>query len=778
MKKIQILFLLSLFLVATLFSQNSQDFKTADYFNTQDRRTLWWESLNYDWKLAFNIILGQGRTTLKPNDDWIANLFNRDALYLFGLELKELSGLSNLTNLKNINAGYNKLVSLNGIQELDNLIKLKVNDNFLVSIDEVKNLTNLQEFRCEYNDITDISSIRGLTKLKRLNISNNFVTDISSLENLVLLEELIMGFNEVGSLSSLSKLKQLKFLRAEYNRIENLRGITALDKLENVYLTGNRLISLEGVQNLKKLKQFFYSANRDLSATEIGKVSSYFQQKKIRLYLLGVIFMFLAASVLIVVAFKKMHTRIKRLEKKRVLRQKIKEKLLDKPATFFNTEKRLLVWWSNLAKEWKKIFNIEMNNGETLFLPEFTHMRILLRKPSLVFKANTIVDLKGLNNLTRLKTLSFFNETPQFLALFDDTSALSNLKALSTINFSTQKIREIKGYKNLSEKYEINSPKSDLIYEKKGKIIQDLDRKCFFRYATAVLGNFEGIHVGHHKILSALQRRTKETSGEAVVISFSYHTMNTLHQQVEPYMILERDKKERIFFRKYKIHSIVYLDFTSQMKNTEPTEFIEKYLHKMLGIKEIFIGYDTRFGKDRKGDYKLLKSKGSELGIRSFVVPPQKIGNSIISSRLVRNLLKSGEIGLANKYLGRRYSIVGKVVKGSGFGRKLGFPTVNLEPLQKDKLIPKDGVYITTTRIHGRRYFCLTNIGKAPSVKQDKKRTIETYIYSYSSNLYSRRLDVVFLKRLRREVKFSSKKALKSQIGRDLSFLKKFIRVH
>ena len=753
-------------------------FSKVEDFNTTALRKQWWDSQEYQWKLTFNVLLGRGKTITKPPDESILKLYNRDALFLYGFELTNLSGLKYLTNLRNLNAGYNNLTSIKGVENLTNLIKLKVNDNRITSIKEVKNLVNLQEFRCEYNDIYEIESVSNLIHLERLNISNNFISDISGLENIVLLQELKMGTNEIKSLINLSKLKNLKYLRADRNKIKTLEGITQLTNLERVNLSRNELVSLQGIENLTKIKQFYFSSNFDLDEDEVDRVKSLLKKKRERyIYIILALFLIIVIIILVIILYE-IHKRIKEIEKKIQRKKSIKNLLKDKSAHYFFDEKRGLIWWNNLDDDWKNLFNIHLNNGDSLFIPKANMIKKLFAETHFIFKANTVKTLSGLNNLTRIRKLTFFNETPKFLELFNNLESLNNLKNLKHINFSTNKIKNISNYETLCQKYKITYQKNDKIYTKKGSIIKLNESKCHFKYPIVVLGNIEGIHRGHAKLLTVLSRRAKETSGEAIVLTFSYHTYHILELKVKPFMILEKDKKERIFFKKYKIHSLLYLDFTRELKDLSAEDFIKNILFEAIGTKEIICGYDTQFGKDRKGDYKLLQRVGKKYGIRTFIIRPYKIVNEIVSSNTIRQKLKQGDIVEANKYLGRKYSIVGKVVTGKKIGRKLGFPTVNITPVQELKLIPKNGVYITFIKIRGRKHYSLTNIGIAPSIKNSKERNIETYILGFNGVFYQKRVEIFFLERLRDEEKFSSKQKLVAQIKKDIEKLEDYDRVN
>jgi len=324
-----------------------------------------------------------------------------------------------------------------------------------------------------------------------------------------------------------------------------------------------------------------------------------------------------------------------------------------------------------------------------------------------------------------------------------------------------------------------NNPKISDFPTLKPNIVNLGKQSIKFEYPIVVIGNFEGIHLGHDKILKKLKLTEQTTGGQSVVLTYKYHTSEFFAKKnsknIKPYMLLEPGEKERILLEKYKVHSILYLGFNEKIFNLSAENFIREILIKKIGAKEIICGYDTHFGKNRLGNYHLLLKMAVPLGLKIHLVNPHKIDGTIISSNKIRFLITHGYMQQVREFLGRDYSISGKVVGGKKKGRENGFPTMNISPIQKNKLYPGQGVYITLTKIDEKSYYGLTNIGVAPTLKTDNKIIIENYLCNFSGNLYDKLVRVNFLKYLRRETKFKNHQELIGQIKMDVEELKKFM---
>jgi len=281
------------------------------------------------------------------------------------------------------------------------------------------------------------------------------------------------------------------------------------------------------------------------------------------------------------------------------------------------------------------------------------------------------------------------------------------------------------------------------------------------------VGTFDGVHLGHQKIMQTLVKRAKAIDGVSVVITYHPHPLEILNHRHFPYLLSEKVKKEN-FLKEIGIDYVLWLDFDEQLANLSPEKFIKEYFVDKLSAKEIIIGYDWHFGKNREGDYHLLKKFEKMYCYKVDVAKEVKVGNEIVSSTKIREYIRDGKIESAQKMLGRNYSILGKVVPGDKIGRQLGFPTTNLEPLEPRKLLPQCGVYLTKTKFKQNKMWGLTNIGLKPTIKNNnRKKFIETYILDFDKEVYAQEIELFFIRRIRDEKKFANKEELINQIKSD-----------
>lgn len=292
--------------------------------------------------------------------------------------------------------------------------------------------------------------------------------------------------------------------------------------------------------------------------------------------------------------------------------------------------------------------------------------------------------------------------------------------------------------------------------------------------SVIALGNFDGIHLGHQKLIEMVQRQSQEKNLKAILFTFHPHPSFSLGE--EPFsLIFTREEKKRIV-EQYKLDLYVEYPFTLEMARMEPIPFVKDILCEKLGCKAVVVGENYRFGVKRSGDIQLLKSLGKEMGFEVYGISAVRKNGSRISSSKIRNYLKDGKIDIVNALLGKHYFILGRVSSGRRIGRSIGFPTVNIIP-PKEKLLPKDGVYITQTRIAEKGYPSITNVGHRPTVN-GKRKVIETHILDFEENLYNEEICIEFLAYKRNEKKFKDISALGQQIGKDMEDARKFFAQH
>ena len=292
---------------------------------------------------------------------------------------------------------------------------------------------------------------------------------------------------------------------------------------------------------------------------------------------------------------------------------------------------------------------------------------------------------------------------------------------------------------------------------------------------VVTIGTFDGVHRGHRKILDELIRISKEENSRNFVITFEPHPRTVVSQNFDIRLLTTLEEKKEIF-RLYGIENLMIINFTKEFSKLTSEEFIRKFICNKIGARHVVIGYDHKFGRNRDGNESTLRNLGEKLGFDVTQVPPITENGVIISSTLIRNLLMDGKIEEANNYLGRNYSLSGKVVHGAGRGISLGFPTANLQPDSKQKLIPANGVYAVSVKLENKVYFGVMNIGFRPTFNQTPHAITEVHILDFNKNIYNENIEVKFVKRLRDEKKFGSKEQLVQQIENDIKRTKEIFK--
>lgn len=285
--------------------------------------------------------------------------------------------------------------------------------------------------------------------------------------------------------------------------------------------------------------------------------------------------------------------------------------------------------------------------------------------------------------------------------------------------------------------------------------------------AVVTVGTFDGVHRGHQAILRYLIDRADQRDGRSTVVSFDPHPREVVHGESVPLLTTVEERAE--LFDEYGLERFVVIPFTQSFAQLSPDAYVEEILLSRVGLKEIVIGYDHRFGRNREGDQALLERLGEAHGFTVDVIPPQEVNHDVVSSSRIRDLLADdGDIQRATEMLGHPYTLAGTVERGEGRGRKLGFPTANLSLLDDRKLIPQIGVYATRVQIGDTKplHGGMMNIGRRPTF-DGMDVTVEVHLLDFEGTLYGETLRVEFLQRLRDEQKFDSPDALVAQLSRD-----------
>jgi riboflavin kinase/FMN adenylyltransferase len=317
------------------------------------------------------------------------------------------------------------------------------------------------------------------------------------------------------------------------------------------------------------------------------------------------------------------------------------------------------------------------------------------------------------------------------------------------------------------------------------QVHQDLNNLPLFKNAIVTIGTFDGVHSGHLRIIEQLKREANSINGETVIITFHPHprmVINSARGNTNDGIQLLNTLPEKIeLLEKQGIDHLVIVPFTLEFSEQPAEDYIKNFLVATFHPHSIIIGYDHRFGKDRRGDYKLLEFYQAEFGYLVKEIPEHVLHDIIISSTRIREALAKNEIAIANEYLGYDYFFEGEIIQGDKLGRTLGYPTANIEIIGKHKLIPGNGVYaveiliekissgdpeLRPTIFTGTKHLGMMNIGTRPTVG-GTKRSIEVNIFDFDKMIYGNTARIFVKYFLRKEIKFNGLEVLKDQLARD-----------
>lgn len=285
--------------------------------------------------------------------------------------------------------------------------------------------------------------------------------------------------------------------------------------------------------------------------------------------------------------------------------------------------------------------------------------------------------------------------------------------------------------------------------------------------AVITIGSFDGVHRGHQKILDRIKQLAKDIDGKSVVITFHPHPRIVLRPEDSGIRLITSIDEKVSLLENYGIDVVVVVPFNKDFLNQTPDEYIQNFLIKKFNPKYIVIGYDHKFGKDRAGDIEFLKRYQLSAGFKVVQIEKQEIEHITISSSKIRNALDQGEIKIANQLQGHPFSISGTVIRGEGIGNTLGFPTANVEPPSKYKLIPKEGIYAIKVHYFEKVYNGVLYIGTRPTLESFKNRTIEAHIFDFNKDIYGDKLKIEFVEYIRGDMKYEGLEALTVQMEKD-----------
>ena len=298
------------------------------------------------------------------------------------------------------------------------------------------------------------------------------------------------------------------------------------------------------------------------------------------------------------------------------------------------------------------------------------------------------------------------------------------------------------------------------------RIYHGIDDFIPLDYAVVTSGTFDGVHVGHKKILSRLTEIASRNTGETVVITFWPHLRLVLHPEDNTLKLLNTFEEKADLLKEQGISHLIRIPFTKEFSQLTSEEFIQKIVVETIGTKKLVIGYDHRFGHNHEGSFEQLKINGPRYGFDVEEIPRQDVDHVGVSSTKIREALERGDIDTANHLLGQPYCLTGRVVIGDKIGRTLGYPTANIEVDTKYKLIPAEGIYAVTIGYEHQVYQGMLYIGNRPTIN-GTKQNIEVNIFDFQKEIYGETLTIHFHSRIRGDIRFNTLEELTHQLGRD-----------
>ena len=302
------------------------------------------------------------------------------------------------------------------------------------------------------------------------------------------------------------------------------------------------------------------------------------------------------------------------------------------------------------------------------------------------------------------------------------------------------------------------------------KLYRNLKELSTIKNSVVSIGMFDGVHLGHLSVINRVIEIAKEKKSKSIIVTFSNSPASYFSKDKIDLQITNSQEKIDLF-NKTELDYLFIIEFNEYIANLIPSAFINEILISLFKIKYIVFGYDNHFGKNREGTFEYMIKNFRD--IQAELIIASKKEEITISSTRIKEEILNGHILQANNLLGHKFSLTGNVIHGSKMGRKLGFPTANVAYNSLEKIVPKNGVYYTLTKVKNKQYLSVTNIGIKPSVQESNAVTVETHILDYNDSIYDQKITVLFLDRIRDEKKFNHLDDLIDQIKRDIEIVRK-----
>ncbi len=285
---------------------------------------------------------------------------------------------------------------------------------------------------------------------------------------------------------------------------------------------------------------------------------------------------------------------------------------------------------------------------------------------------------------------------------------------------------------------------------------------------VVTIGTFDGVHLGHQKVITRLKEIAKKHNGESVIFTFYPHPRLVTSTSETNLRLLTTLEEKKMLFEKFGIDHLVVYPFNKAFSELNYSEFVEQILVEKMGTRCLVVGYDHKFGKNREGGFEYLKKCADKYSFEVEKLDALIVGEENVSSTKIREALQSGDIKKANLYFGYKFSLLGIVISGKQVGRKIGFPTANIVTSDKHKIIPGYGVYAVKVIVNDKNYNGMLNIGSRPTFnKNADSRSIEVNIFDFADDIYEQEITLVFIDKIREEQTFSGVEMLVEQLRKD-----------
>jgi riboflavin kinase/FMN adenylyltransferase len=298
------------------------------------------------------------------------------------------------------------------------------------------------------------------------------------------------------------------------------------------------------------------------------------------------------------------------------------------------------------------------------------------------------------------------------------------------------------------------------------KIYHHIDEFTPLKNAVVTIGTFDGVHQGHRQIIAGIKELARQTGGETVILTFFPHPRMIIHPEDQTLKLITTIHERAALLEQLGVDHLIITPFSRDFSNQLPEAYIRDILVNKIGTRKIIIGYDHRFGKDRRGGLADLQQAGPIYGFEVIEIPEQDIDHVAVSSTRIREALLRADIEQANTFLSYPFFITGKVIRGNQIGRQIGYPTANLLVEESYKIIPADGIFASTVAIGGQIYQGMSYIGHRPTIN-GMTRNIEVNIFDFNQDIYNQTVKMNFVHFVRHDVKFSSLEGLKEQLAQD-----------